>query len=159
MWWLTCGLRSLQHFLIHHSMYTTLTQHSISVDSPNQRWLNDFFSVSTMIDQMEGCVQWGPRLLLLKRSLIPWGQRHLASLHLHGDPTDMRESTSVFQIRTINRSKLDKRQVSVIDSRKKWRWESRFMLLSSGLQNIFEIILFTAPSQNISRCYVNLWNY
>ena len=30
------------------------------------------------------------------------------------------------------------------------------MLHSSGLQNIFEIILFTAPSQNISRCYVNL---
>ena len=27
---------------------------------------------------------------------------------LHGDPTDMRESTSVFQIRTINWSKLDK---------------------------------------------------
>ena len=26
----------------------------------------------------------------------------------HGDPTDMRESTSVFQIRTINWSKLDK---------------------------------------------------
>ena len=37
----------------------------------------------------------------------------------HGDPTDKRESTSVFQIRTINRSKLDKRQVSVIDSRRK----------------------------------------
>ena len=34
----------------------------------------------------------------------------------HGDPSDMRESTSVFQIRTINRSKLDKRQVSMIDS-------------------------------------------
>ena len=28
--------------------------------------------------------------------------------YLHGDPTDMRESTSVFQIRTINWSKLDK---------------------------------------------------
>ena len=26
---------------------------------------------------------------------------------------DMRESTSIFQIRTINRSKVDKRQVSV----------------------------------------------
>ena len=26
----------------------------------------------------------------------------------HGDPTDMRESTSVFQVRTINWSKLDK---------------------------------------------------
>ena len=26
----------------------------------------------------------------------------------HGNPTDMRESTSVFQIRTINWSKLDK---------------------------------------------------
>ena len=26
----------------------------------------------------------------------------------HGDPTDMRESTSVFQIRLINWSKLDK---------------------------------------------------
>ena len=38
---------------------------------------------------------------------------------VHGDPTDMRESTSVFQIRTINRSKLDKRQVSVIDSQRK----------------------------------------
>ena len=37
----------------------------------------------------------------------------------HGDPTDMRESTSVFQIRTINRSKLDNRKVSVIDSRRK----------------------------------------
>ena len=31
---------------------------------------------------------------------------------VHGDPTDMRKSTSVFQIRTINRPKLDKRQVS-----------------------------------------------
>ena len=31
----------------------------------------------------------------------------------HGDPTDMRESTSVFQIRTINWSKLDKLQESV----------------------------------------------
>ena len=38
---------------------------------------------------------------------------------LHGDPTDMRESTSVFQIRTINGSKLDKRQVSMIDPRRK----------------------------------------
>ena len=37
----------------------------------------------------------------------------------HGDPTDKRESTSVFQIRTINQSKLDKRQVSMIDSRRK----------------------------------------
>ena len=36
---------------------------------------------------------------------------------VHGDPTDMRKSTSVFQIRTMNRSNLDKRQVSVIDSR------------------------------------------
>ena len=35
------------------------------------------------------------------------------------DITDMRESTSVFQIRTINWSKLDKRQVSLIDSRRK----------------------------------------
>ena len=41
------------------------------------------------------------------------------SIWIHGDPTDMRESMSVFQIRTINRSKLDKRQVSVIDSRRK----------------------------------------
>ena len=32
---------------------------------------------------------------------------------LHGDPTDMRESTSVFQIRMINWSKLDKWQESV----------------------------------------------
>ena len=39
--------------------------------------------------------------------------------HVHRDPTDMRESRSVFQISTINRSKLDKRQVSVIDSRRK----------------------------------------
>ena len=29
------------------------------------------------------------------------------SFPIHGDPTDMRESTSVFQIRTINWSKLD----------------------------------------------------
>ena len=33
--------------------------------------------------------------------------------HDHGDSPDMRESTSVFQIITINRSKLNKRQVSV----------------------------------------------
>ena len=32
----------------------------------------------------------------------------VTNLLLHGDPTDMRESTSVFQIRTINWSKLDK---------------------------------------------------
>ena len=32
---------------------------------------------------------------------------------LHGDPTDMRELTSAFHIRTINQSKLNKRQVSV----------------------------------------------
>ena len=68
----------------------------------------------------------------------------------------MCESTSVFQIRTISRSKLDKRQVSVIDPRGSEGENQVFMLLFSGLQNNFEIILFTAPSQNISRCYVNL---
>ena len=32
-------------------------------------------------------------------------------LSIHEDPTDIRESTPVFQISTINRSKLDKRRV------------------------------------------------
>ena len=34
--------------------------------------------------------------------------KSLDHIQSHGDPTDMRESTSVFQIRTINWSKLDK---------------------------------------------------
>ena len=33
---------------------------------------------------------------------------HFQGKLIHGDSTDMRESTSVFQIRTINWSKLDK---------------------------------------------------
>ena len=63
----------------------------------------------------------------------------------------MRESTSVFQIRTINWSKLDKRQVSMVDSRRSEGENHVLCFFFSELQNIFEIILFTAPSQNISR--------
>ena len=73
----------------------------------------------------------------------------------HGDPTVMRESTSVFQMRTINRSKLDKRQVSVDRFPEEMKVRTTFYAFFSVLQNIFEIILFTAPSQNICRCYVN----
>ena len=36
-----------------------------------------------------------------KAELLLW---FLNVTYYHGDPTDMRESTSVFQIRTINRS-------------------------------------------------------
>ena len=66
-------------------------------------------------------VDWFKRLLCCAESR--WtcvsSSRDFDILRLHGDPTDMRESTSVLQIRTINRSELDKSQVSVIDSRRK----------------------------------------
>ena len=81
--------------------------------------------------------------------LSPWGMPFSCSPD-HGVPT------SVFQIRTINRPKLDKRQVSVDRFPEKVKVESIFILPFPGLQNIFEIILFTAPSQKISRCSVNL---
>ena len=77
----------------------------------------------------------------------------------HGVPTDMRESTSVFQIRTINLSKFDKRQVSVDRFPEEVKVRITFYTSFSWVTNIFEIILFTAPSQNASRCYVNLRNY
>ena len=54
------------------------------------------------------------QLFILRYALV-----YRERCHSRLDPTDMRESTSVFQIRTINRSKLDKSQVSVIDSRRK----------------------------------------
>ena len=66
----------------------------------------------------------------------------------------MREPTSVFQ---INRSKVVKRQVSV-DRFPTEEVKVRIMFHASfsGLQNIFKIILFKAPSQNISKCYLKL---